>query len=62
MKSAYPYLPGGATSATGQHRRPERGRRSLHLLSPLAGGALLLAYGLVFAILGSMLTVRRDVT
>ena len=35
---------------------------SLHLLSPWAGGALLLAYGLVFAIIGTMLTVRRDVT
>jgi ABC-2 type transport system permease protein len=61
VKSAYPYLPGGATSALVNTSDPNVGN-PLDLLSPLAGGALLLAYGLVFAILGSMLTVRRDVT
>ncbi len=34
----------------------------VELLDPWQGGALLLAYGLAFAIIGSLLTVRRDVT
>jgi ABC-2 type transport system permease protein len=61
VKSAYPYLPGGATTALVNTADPNVGNPS-DLLSPYAGGALLLAYGLVFAILGSLLTVRRDVT
>jgi ABC-2 type transport system permease protein len=61
VKSAYPYLPGGVTSALVNTSDPNVGNAN-DLLGPYAGGALLLAYGLVFAILGSMLTVRRDVT
>jgi ABC-2 type transport system permease protein len=62
VKSAYPYLPGGATNSLLTTNDPNVNDGSLHLLSPWVGGALLLAYGLVFAIVGTMLTVRRDVT
>jgi hypothetical protein len=62
VKSAYPYLPGGATNALLSTVDPNVNDGSINLLSPWVGGLLLLAYGLVFAILGLMLTVRRDVT
>jgi hypothetical protein len=62
VRSAYPYLPGGVTSALVNTADPNVNDGSLQLLSPYAGGALLLAYGLLFAILGTLLTVRRDVT
>lgn len=62
VKSAYPYLPGGATNSLLTTADPNVNDSTLHLLSPWAGGLLLLAYGLVFAIVGTMLTVRRDVT
>jgi ABC-2 type transport system permease protein len=62
VKEAYPYLPGGATNALLSTVDPNVNDGSLDLLSPWLGGLLLLAYGLVFAVLGLMLTVRRDVT
>lgn len=62
VQSAYPYLPGGAASALTQTTDPNVQGSGYTLLDPWVGGLLLLAYGLVFAILGSMLTVRRDVT
>jgi ABC-2 type transport system permease protein len=62
VKSAYPYLPGGATNSLLTTADPNVNDGSLNFLSPWVGGALLLAYGLVFAIVGTLLTVRRDVT
>ena len=62
VQSAYPYLPGGAASALTQTTDPNAQGSGYELLEPWQGGLLLLAYGLVFAILGSWLTVRRDVT
>ena len=61
VQNAYPYLPGGATASLLQGTDTSNGA-PFTLLSPWVGGLLLLGYGLVFAILGSMLTVRRDVT
>jgi len=61
VQSAYPYLPGGAASALTQTSDPNM-QSPVHLLEPWQGGLLLLGYGLVFAILGSLITVRRDVT
>jgi ABC-2 type transport system permease protein len=61
VQNAYPYLPGGATASLLQGADTNNGA-PFTLLSPWVGGVLLLGYGLVFAILGSMLTVRRDVT
>lgn len=53
---AYKWLPGGALEAlTATFRGPE-------LLEPWQGGLLLLGYGLVAALLGTLLAVRRDVT
>lgn len=53
--SAYEYLPGGALAAmTG-------GRGGAELLETWQGGLLLLGYGLVAAVLGTVLAVRRDV-
>jgi ABC-2 type transport system permease protein len=61
VQAAYPYLPGGAASALTATDDPNV-QSPVDLLEPWQGGLLLLAYGLVFAILGTMLTVRRDVT
>jgi ABC-2 type transport system permease protein len=61
VQSAYPYLPGGAT--TSLLSTPDTTSDApFDLLSPWVGGLLLLGYGLLFAILGSLITVRRDVT
>jgi ABC-2 type transport system permease protein len=61
VQAAYPYLPGGAT--TSLLATPDTTDGAPYtLLSPWVGGLLLLAYGLVFAIVGSRLTVRRDVS
>jgi ABC-2 type transport system permease protein len=61
VQNAYPYLPGGATTSLLQGTDTNNGA-PFDLLSPWVGGLILLAYGLVFAILGSRLTVQRDVT
>lgn len=61
VQEAYPYLPGGAASALTATDDPNV-QSAVDLLSPWAGGLLLLAYGLVFAFIGARLTVRRDVT
>ena len=53
--SVYKWLPGGALEAlTATFEGPE-------LLETWQGGLLLLAYGLVAALLGTLLAVRRDV-
>jgi ABC-2 type transport system permease protein len=52
------WLPGQAAQAVTQ----VQAGGSATLLDPWQGGLVLAAYGLVFAILGSLLTVRRDVT
>jgi ABC-2 type transport system permease protein len=56
VRDYYQYLPGGANSAL------TRRFIGVDLLQPYQGGLLLVAYGLVFAILGTWLAVRRDVT
>ena len=61
VQEAYPYLPGGAASALISTDDPNV-QSPTELLDPWQGGVLLLAYGLGFALLGSLLTVRRDVT
>jgi ABC-2 type transport system permease protein len=62
VRAGYPYLPGGAASAMTQTSDPNAQTTGFTLLEPWQGGLLLLAYGLVFAIIGSFLTVRRDVS
>jgi ABC-2 type transport system permease protein len=62
VRAAYPYLPGGAASALTQTTDPDATPGGYTLLHAWQGGVLLLAYGIVFAVLGSLLTVRRDVT
>jgi ABC-type transport system involved in multi-copper enzyme maturation permease subunit len=56
VRDYYKYLPGGANSAL------TRRFAGVDLLQPYQGGLLLVAYGLVFAILGTWLAMRRDVT
>ena len=52
---AYKWMPGGALEAlTATLQRPE-------LLEPWQGGLLLLGYGLLAALLGTFLAVRRDI-
>ncbi|MGY1680476.1 ABC transporter permease [Geodermatophilus sp. SYSU D01176] len=55
IAGAYKWLPGGALEAlTATFQGPD-------LLEPWQGGLLLLGYGLVAALLGTLLAVRRDV-
>ena len=56
LQGAYKWLPGGAADAVLPTIQP------VELLEPWQGGLLLLAYGLLAAVLGTFLTVRRDVT
>lgn len=57
VRDYYKYFPGGANRALTNQTAPE-----LTLLHQYQGGLLLIAYGLVFAILGTWLAMRRDVT
>jgi ABC-2 type transport system permease protein len=55
LQPAYKWLPGGAVQAiTTDFQAPD-------LLEPWQGGLLLLGYGLIAALLGTFLAVRRDV-
>ena len=55
IADVYKYLPGGALEAlTATFQGPD-------LLEPWQGGLLLLGYGLLAALLGTLLAVRRDV-
>jgi hypothetical protein len=55
IQSAYKWLPGGAVRAiTSDLQAPE-------LLQPWQGGLLLVGYGLLAALLGTLLAIRRDV-
>ncbi len=51
------WLPGGAANAMLQATSTNG-----HLLAPWAGGLLFLAYGLAFAALATVTTLRRDIT
>jgi ABC-2 type transport system permease protein len=56
VKDVYPYLPGAAAAAiTGS------GRAGSSLLDPWAGAVVLLGWGLLFAVSGWILTIRRDI-
>lgn len=55
LQSAYKWLPGGAARAlTTNFQAPD-------LLQPWQGGLLLLGYGLLAAVLGTFIAVRRDI-
>ena len=54
-RGAYKWMPGGAAEAMLPNLQP------LELLDAWQGGLLLLGYGLVAALLGTLLAVRRDV-
>ena len=55
IQAAYKWMPGGAVQAiTTDFDAPD-------LLEPWQGGLLLLGYGLVAAVLGTFLAVRRDI-
>lgn len=55
LQSAYKWLPGGAARAiTTSFQAPD-------LLQPWQGGLLLLGYGLLAAVLGTFIAVRRDI-
>jgi ABC-2 type transport system permease protein len=57
VKSVYPYLPGAAAGAiTGVGRAA-----GSSLLNPWVGALVLLGWGLLFAALGWVLTIRRDI-
>ena len=55
IQGAYKWMPGGAAEAMLPNLQP------VQLLEPWPGGLLLLGYGLLAALLGTVLAVRRDV-
>ena len=57
IRDYYKYFPGGANTALVGAEQP-----NVTLLEPWQGGLLLVAYGLVFAIAGTWIAVRRDVS
>lgn len=57
IRDYYKYFPGGANAALTGSTQP-----GTTLLEPWQGGLLLVAYGVVFAVAGSWLAVRRDVS
>jgi hypothetical protein len=57
IRDYYKFFPGGANNALVGTFTP-----NIHLLQQYQGGLLLVGYGLAFAILGTWLAVRRDVT
>ncbi|GAA2151716.1 MULTISPECIES: hypothetical protein [Glycomyces] len=65
--AVYPFLPGGATAALTQaslmgEAAVEVSGSAAHLLPPLVGAAVLLAYALLAAAAAVLLPMRRDVT
>ncbi len=61
LKSVYRYLPGAAASALTGGNLGNNNSLADHLTRAPAAGVLV-AYGLFFAIVGALITVRRDVT
>jgi ABC-type transport system involved in multi-copper enzyme maturation permease subunit len=57
VRDYYRYLPGGANAALAGTTQP-----GVDLLAPWQGGVLLAVYGVVFAVAGTWLAVRRDVS
>lgn len=57
IRDYYKYFPGGANNALVGAEQP-----GLSLLEPWQGGLLLVGYGVVFAVAGTWLPVRRDVS
>jgi hypothetical protein len=57
IRDYYKYFPGGANSALVGATQP-----GVTLLEPWQGGLLLVAYGIVFAVGGTWIAVRRDVS
>jgi ABC-2 type transport system permease protein len=53
----FKFLPGGAANAVTQVSQTR-----VNLLEPWQGGLVLAAYGIAFAVLGALFTIRRDVT
>jgi ABC-2 type transport system permease protein len=57
VRDAYKFLPGGAFNGLLDNFQP-----NVDFLPPWQAGVLLVGYGLVFAVLGTWLAIRRDVT
>ncbi len=64
IKYVYPYLPTGAVDSiiVDPHDTEDRVLNHVHLISPAAGIAVLVAWGLGMAILGAGITMNRDIT
>ena len=64
IKYIYPYLPTGAVDSiiVDPHDTEGRVLNHVHLISPAAGIAVLVAWGLGMSILGAGITMNRDIT
>jgi hypothetical protein len=64
VKYIYPYLPTGAVDSivTDPHDTENRVINDVHLISPAAGVWVLVAWGLIMAILGAGITMNRDIS
>lgn len=64
VKYAYPYMPSGAVNSivTDPNDQSARVINGVHLLSPGAGVAVLVAWALVLSILGAGITMNRDIS
>jgi hypothetical protein len=64
VKYVYPYLPTGAVDSiiTDPHDTEARVINGVHLISPGAGIAVLVVWGLVLSVLGAGITMNRDIS
>lgn len=64
VKYVYPYLPTGAVDSiiNDPHDTSSRVINDVHLISPAAGVAVLVVWGLALSILGAGITMNRDIS
>lgn len=58
-RDIYRFLPGGASSAL--YTYAQQSTSTINLLTPVQGGLLLVAYGVVFAVIALFVSTRREV-
>ncbi len=64
VRKAYPYTPGGAVTAftSNGHLQGNGLSSDVHMLAPLVGGLLFLAWALALLVAGGMVSLNRDIS